>query len=103
MNDLGQKLKDILDEFCKQHHAAPTDYEIRIGTTRFGRLTGRLIWNRYDNMEVSSRQIELWDYFRHAMPPEVRKNIGTIYTTGAQEWAVEEELQLHESARPPWM
>ena len=104
MSNLANRLKSILELFCTSQRATSDDFEVTVGTTPIGRLYAILVWNRFDSMEVTQRQEKVWEFVRSHLPNKAdQQNISAVFTHGAAEFAVTEELKAQEREKLPWM
>ena len=93
LTTLEQHLTDGLTAFCREQKAREQDFAVYVGRNEIGRVYAALTWNKFDAMEITQRQKLVWNFLRNYLSADELDQISLIYTRGAMEVVVEDELE----------
>lgn len=96
-----EKLKAVLEEFCQQHGGG--NHSIEAGLGRYGGVWAELVWDGFDEQEISGRQVKIWEFLRKRLPISKFTQVCVVYAKGTKEKAVEDALQTCRDSELPWM
>ena len=96
-DQLRTLLKDFTKKDLKSAHA-----EIRLYRTSAGRVGAVVISDKFDWMDILTRQKRLWSFLKKRMTAAARQGLSNIFTKGVGESVVEDCI-TDDSQRLPWL
>jgi hypothetical protein len=97
MKLLLEQIKEGFEKLFQGESIPADDYRIFVNPAGHGgRYYVQLVWDGFDPMSVTSRQVWIWERLRKVMPPELRKHLSMVLARSAKEFIVADEIALRE-------
>ena len=94
-----EAIKHAFGKLFQREHIRPEFYRVYVGSSVVpDKYNVILVWDGFEPMSVTARQVWLWKRTRKAVPKAVRQTLGNVSAYSVKEVVVADELSLQEHA-----